>query len=57
MGDMDSAQEELLQKAINIQEKALGKEHPATAESYNDLGSVMMCDLGDLDGAMLISHL
>lgn len=56
MGDMDSAQEELLQKAINIQEKALGKEHPATAESYNDLGSVM-CDLGDLDGAMLISHL
>ena len=43
---------EMHNKALAIREKVLGNEHPDTAESYNNIGAVMlaMCDiLGALD--------
>jgi tetratricopeptide (TPR) repeat protein len=40
----------LLQRALDIQEKALGKAHPSTAKSLNDL-AVLYCALGQYSEA------
>jgi hypothetical protein len=43
---------EMHNKALAIREKVLGNEHPDTAESYNNIGAVMLAvgdDVGVLD--------
>ena len=42
---------EMYQKCLAIQEKSLGKDHPSTATTYNNIG-IMMKANGDTDGAL-----
>ena len=50
IGDYDKALEYYF-KALEIREKVLGKEHPSTANSYNNIGTVYS-DMGDYDKAL-----
>ena len=50
MGDYPKALE-FYTKALNIQEKVLGKDHPDVANSYNNIGSVYS-DMGDYPKAL-----
>jgi tetratricopeptide (TPR) repeat protein len=49
MGDLEGARRQY-ERALAINEKALGAEHPGTALSANNLGSVLQ-EMGDLQGA------
>ena len=49
LGDLDGARK-ALQRALAIDEKAFGPDHPDVAIDVNNL-SLVLKDLGDLDGA------
>ena len=53
-GDYDAA-EPLFRRALAINERALGPEHPVTATSLNNL-SALLSDKGDYDAAEPLYH-